>query len=64
MPKKSIRKTKSMKKQKIKLKKDKCCCGSTKRIPCVCMIIGGTCSSSKPKCPCFKLLEKQMKSRS
>ena len=47
---------------KIKLKKNECCCGSTKKIPCVCMIIGKKCSSSDPKCPCFKLLSKQMDS--
>ena len=46
----------------MKLKKQKCCCGSTKKIPCVCMIIGSECSSSNPKCPCFKLLSKQMRS--
>ena len=46
----------------MKLKKQKCCCGSTKKIPCVCMIIGSECSSSNTKCPCFKLLSKQIHS--
>ncbi len=43
----------------MKLKKDKCCCGGTKDTPCVCMIEGNQCSAKKPKCPCYRLMDKQ-----
>lgn len=43
----------------MKLKKDKCCCGGTKKTPCVCMIEGNDCSASSPKCPCYALMDKQ-----
>jgi hypothetical protein len=43
----------------ITLKKTKCCCGATKELPCICMIIGASCSKTTPICPCFKLLKKQ-----
>jgi hypothetical protein len=43
----------------MKLKKDKCCCGGTKKTPCVCMIEGNDCSPTSPKCPCYALLDKQ-----
>ena len=46
----------------MKLKKDKCCCGGTKKTPCVCMIEGNDCSASSPKCPCYALMDKQKKS--
>ena len=48
-------------KEKLKLKKNKCCCGATKQTPCVCMILGSQCSSTGKKCYCFKLLELQNK---
>ena len=58
----SKRKQRTKKKTtRIKLKKDKCCCGATKKIPCVCMVIGHECSSKSPMCPCFKLLNRQIK---
>ena len=43
----------------MKLKKDKCCCGGTKKTPCVCMIEGNQCSATAPKCPCYALIDKQ-----
>ena len=43
----------------MKLKKDKCCCGGNKATPCLCMIQGNQCSAKAPKCPCYKLLDKQ-----
>jgi len=39
--------------------KDKCCCGATKSTPCECMKKGIQCSAKAPKCPCYKLLDKQ-----
>ncbi len=46
-------------KRKLRLQKRNCCCGAIKTIPCVCMYLGKSCSASKPKCPCFKLLHRQ-----
>ena len=43
----------------MKLKKDKCCCGGTKKTPCVCMIKGEQCSTTSPKCSCYGLMDKQ-----
>ena len=43
----------------MKLKKDKCCCGGTKETPCICMVEGNQCSATTPKCPCYRLLDKQ-----
>ena len=40
-------------------KKTSCCCGATKETPCVCMLKGNECSMSKPKCACYRLLDKQ-----
>ena len=64
---KRTKRTKSAKRAEsakpIKLKKDKCCCGAIKTIPCVCMVIGRDCSSKSPMCPCFKLLNRQIKIR-
>ena len=45
----------------LKLKKDSCCCGATKKTPCICMILGSQCSSVKPMCPCYRLLSVQTK---
>jgi len=53
-----LRKMDALKKE-MKLKKDKCCCGGTKKTPCVCMIEGNQCSASSPKCPCYALIDKQ-----
>ena len=53
---------KSKEGSEMKLKKDKCCCGGNKKIPCVCMIQGNQCSATSPKCPCYSLLDKQKKS--
>ena len=39
----------------LKLKKDSCCCGATKKTPCVCMILGSDCSAKKPMCACYRL---------
>jgi len=39
----------------LELKKDSCCCGATKKTPCVCMILGRDCSAKKPMCACFRL---------
>ena len=42
--------------------KDKCCCGATKKTPCVCMMKDKMeCSKTSPKCPCYALLDKQNK---
>lgn len=39
----------------MKLKKDSCCCGATKKHPCLCMIKGvKQCSAKSPMCPCYK----------
>jgi hypothetical protein len=39
----------------MKLKKDSCCCGATKKHPCLCMIKGTKqCSAKSPMCPCYK----------
>jgi hypothetical protein len=39
----------------LKLKKDSCCCGATKKHPCLCMIKGTKqCSAKSPMCPCYK----------
>jgi len=43
-----------------KLGKNECCCGATKKVPCECMKKGIKCSRRSPKCPCFKLLDKQI----
>lgn len=51
--------SKSKQKPKVALKKDRCCCGATKTIPCICMVYGLKCSNVRPKCLCFKLLHKQ-----
>lgn len=45
----------------LKIKKDSCCCGATKKTPCICMILGSQCSSVKPMCPCYRLLSVQTK---
>lgn len=45
----------------LKLKKDSCCCGATKKTPCICMILGSQCSSVNPMCPCYRLLSVQTK---
>ena len=58
--KKTNKSNKSKRKRTIKVKKPQCCCGATKRTPCVCMILGLDCSSSPPRCPCFALLHTQM----
>lgn len=44
----------------IRLKKDSCCCGATKKLPCLCMINGKKCSH-RPICLCFKLIKQQNK---
>jgi hypothetical protein len=44
-----------------KLVNNECCCGATKNVPCECMKRGIKCSRRSPKCPCFKLLDKQIK---
>ena len=41
------------------LKKDSCCCGATKSVPCECMYLGNQCSARKPMCQCYKLLSVQ-----
>jgi len=41
------------------LKKDSCCCGATKSVPCECMYLGNQCSAKKPMCQCYKLLSVQ-----
>jgi len=41
------------------LKKDSCCCGATKSVPCECMYLGNPCSARKPMCQCYKLLSVQ-----
>ena len=41
--------------------KASCCCGATKSNPCECMKKDLSCSSSRPYCPCYKLLNAQMK---
>ena len=44
----------------MKLKREKCCCGGNKSTPCVCMLKGVMeCSNTSPKCPCYRLLDKQ-----
>ena len=53
--------TSSKKYKKISLKKTGCCCGSTLRTPCVCMITGEKCSSKSPMCSCFRLKYNQNK---
>jgi hypothetical protein len=46
----------------MKLKRDSCCCGGSKKTPCVCMLKGVMkCSAESPKCPCYALLDKQKK---
>jgi len=45
----------------LKLKKDSCCCGATKKTPCVCMILGSDCSAKKPMCACYRLKGIQQK---
>ena len=38
----------------LKLQKDSCCCGATKKTPCLCMIQGTEqCSAKAPMCPCY-----------
>lgn len=46
---------------KINLIRDTCCCGATKKLPCLCMIKGTPCSYVYPLCPCYKLLRVQMR---
>lgn len=36
-----------------------CCCGATRATPCRCMVDDLACSSTKPFCPCYKLLHLQ-----
>lgn len=46
----------------LKLKSTKCCCGATKELPCLCMLLnpkGVFCSKKTPLCYCFKLLKRQ-----
>ena len=45
----------------LELKKDSCCCGATKKTPCVCMILGRDCSAKKPMCACYRLKAIQQK---
>ena len=45
----------------LELKKDSCCCGATKKTPCVCMILGSDCSAKKPMCACYRLKAIQQK---
>ncbi len=45
----------------LELQKDSCCCGATKKTPCVCMILGSDCSAKKPMCACFRLKTIQQK---
>lgn len=45
----------------LKLQKDSCCCGATKKTPCVCMILGSDCSAKKPMCACYRLKAIQQK---
>lgn len=52
---------KSKESKEVKLKKPSCCCGATAKTPCVCMIQGNQCSATKPKCPCYALMDKQKK---
>jgi len=47
----------------LKLKKDSCCCGATKKTPCVCMILGSDCSAKEPMCACFRLKAIQEKDK-
>lgn len=47
----------------LKLKKESCCCGATKKTPCVCMILGSDCSAKKPMCACYGLKAIQEKDR-
>jgi len=42
----------------IKLKKDSCCCGATKKDPCECMYNGDKCNANNPMCACYKSQEK------
>lgn len=38
----------------LELQKDSCCCGATKKTPCLCMIQGTEqCSAKAPMCPCY-----------
>lgn len=41
----------------IKLKKDSCCCGATKKDPCECMYNGNKCNANNPMCACYKSQE-------
>jgi hypothetical protein len=45
----------------LKLKKESCCCGATKKNPCVCMVLGSDCSAKKPMCACYRLKGIQQK---
>ncbi len=45
----------------LEFQKDSCCCGATKKTPCVCMILGSDCSAKKPMCACFRLKAIQQK---
>ncbi len=45
----------------LELQKDSCCCGATKKTPCVCMILGSDCSAKKPMCACYRLKAIQQK---
>ena len=47
----------------LKLKKESCCCGATKKTPCVCMILGSDCSAKKPMCACYRLKAIQEKDK-
>jgi len=47
----------------LKLKKDSCCCGATKKTPCVCMVLGSDCSAKKPMCACYRLKAIQEKDK-
>jgi predicted DNA-binding WGR domain protein len=41
--------------ESVSLKKSSCCCGATKKHPCLCMIKGTKqCSPKSPMCPCYK----------
>lgn len=42
--------------------KDGCCCGATKKNPCICMKKGITkCSAKPPLCPCYAEIERKKK---
>lgn len=46
----------------VKLKRDSCCCGGSKKNPCKCMEDGVMkCSMTPPRCPCYSLLHAQRK---